>query len=250
MTTIRTLIEDALREGGILALGESASADMATEGLRRINVLFRSLLGNELGDNLVNMSYGSNGLSNTFAVADNRDSFVDSTYVPANTNLLVNLATAKTLYLDPNPKDGARFAVVDVSGNFNTIPLTINGNGRTIEGATTVTMTAAGETREWFFRADLGEWVKVMDLALGDASPFPLQFDDFLTTSLALRLNPRYGQTIGQETMAVLTRARSQFRSKYRQETVTYSELGLTKLPSLKRYFAWGIPAYRFYRGY
>ena len=250
MTTVRTLIEDALREGGILALGESAEAAIATEGLRRLNVLFRSLLGNELGDNLVNMSYGANGLTNSFGVADNRDSFVDSTYVPTNTNLLVNLAQTKTIYLDPNPKDGARFAVVDVSGNFDTIPFTINGNGRTIEGSASVTMSTAGETREWFFRADLGDWVKVMDLDFGDESPFPMQFDDFLTTSLALRLNPRYGQSLNPETLAVLTRARSQFRSKYRQETVVSSELGITKLPSLKRYFAWGIPSYRFYRGY
>ena len=250
MTTVRTLIEDALREGGILALGESAPADIATEGLRRINVLFRSLLGNELGDNFVNMSYGDNGLTNTFGLADNRSSVVDSTYLPSNTNLLVNLSEAKTIYLEPNPRDGARFAVVDVSGNLDTKNLTVNGNGRTVEGNPSTTLTTAGETREWFFRADLGDWVKVADLDFSDQSPFPLQFDDFLSTSLALRLNPRYGQAMGQETMAVLTRARSQFRAKYQQETVVSSELGLTKLPSLKRYFAWGIPSYRFYRGY
>lgn len=251
MTTIRTLITDALREGGILALGETPTAAMSDEALRRVNTLFRSYLGNELGNDLVNVSYGQNGLSTPYAKATDASTSIDSSFLPENVNLLVNLSEAKTVYLPPNPRDGARLAIADISGNFNTRNLTVNANGRKIENAATVVLNTANVTAEWFFRADLGNWVRVSTLTLDDESPFPAQFDDFWTTSLALRLNPRYGESISPETAETLRRARSQFRARYRQSSQVDSEEALLRLPSMRGYLSYfGEPIFKFYRGY
>lgn len=251
MTTIRTLITDALREGGIIALGETPTAAMSDEALRRVNTLFRSYLGNELGNDLVNVSYGQNGLTTPYAKATDASTTIDSSYVPENTNLLVNLSASKTVYLPPNPRDGARVAIADLSGNFNTFNLTVNANGRKIESGTTVVLNTASVVAEWFFRADLGKWVRVSALTLDDESPFPEQFDDFWSTSLALRLNPRYGQTLAPETAETLRRARSQFRARYRQSSQMDSEEALLRLPSMRGLLTYfGEPAFKFYRGY
>ena len=250
MTSVRTIISDALREGGILALGETPTDDMLTEGVRLLNRIMVSLLGNELGDNFTNLSFGAEGIENTFGKSENRQDFITSTYVPSNTRLLCNIDSATTVYLNPNPMDGCRFAVIDNADNFSVNNFTIDGNGRKIEGHDSVTLITSGSNEEWFYRADLGEWRRVSNLNYDDILPFPQQFDDFFSLMLAMRLDPRYGQSMAPETSQMLTRARSQFRAKYRQVMEMHSELGIIRLPSKKKYFNYTVPMYRFYRGY
>lgn len=249
-TSVRTIISDALREGGILALGQVPDSLTESEGLRLLNRLFRSFLGNEMGDQLVTIPFGSNNVDNAYGKAEDRKDFIESTFIPCNAHLLVNLDSTETIYLDPNPKDGSRLAITDNSGNFNTYNLTVNGNGRKIEGDTEVVLNTENTNSEWFYRADLGEWRRVTSLDYPDLSPFPEQFDDLLTTMLAMRLNPRYGQEMSPTTSQMLMRARTQFRAKYSQSTEVHSELGIVRLPSLKKYFNYTVPLYRFYRGY
>lgn len=237
MGTIRQIVTDAYREAGIIGIEETLDVDKFTEGLRRFNVLFDSLFDNELGEPLINLNYGQEGLTNTYAKNQDYASYIDNTYVPNNSRLYLNIGEAATLYLDPNPRDGARFAVVDNGGNLATYNITVNGNGRKIESASTVTLSTNGLTREWFYRGDTGNWVKVTDFIDGDSSPFPSEFDDFLTMMLAVRLNPRHGATTSTEMVEALKRSRKAFRSRYRQTQKMDSELGLYRLPSTKNYW-------------
>lgn len=246
MTTARDIITDALREGGILALGETPGADSSSEGLKRLNVLIRSLIGFEVGENLSPMGFGTNGISTPEGLASDQSSRILSSYLPSNTVLYVNQTSANTINLDPNPQDGARFSVIDSSGNFATNPLTIDANGRNIEGAATVTLNTNGTTSEWFYRADTGNWGKVSDLTENDVIPFPAEFEDLLTTSLAFRLNPRYGKESPGEMVASMTRAKSMFKARYSQNTEAYSELGLLKLNSNR---LWDLTTIAFNRG-
>lgn len=250
MTTARTIISDALREGGILALGTTPDASIEEEGLRLLNRLLRSTIGNELGDPLIPYSYGKQDISNAFGIAENRQDYIDSIYVPANAALYCNLDTSKTVYLDPNPREGQRFRVADSGSSFGTHSFTVNANGRKIEGTSSVSLTTNGEIKEWFYRGDLGEWKKVSDLDYSDELPFPEEFEDYFSTMLAVRLNPRYGQTMAPETVETLKRARSQLRARYGQSMEMYSELGLVRLPSIRKFYNYAVPMYRFYRGY
>lgn len=235
MTTIRQIISDAYREAGITAIDETIDSDKFAEGLRRFNVLFNSLFENELGEELINYNYGQGGLTNASALVQDSSSEIDSAYVPANARLYLNLDEATTLYLPPNPRDGARVAVVDNRGNLATYNVVLNGNGRRIEGSSSVTLSTNSLTRHWFYRADTGNWVKVTDFVDGDSSPFPSEFDDFLITMLAIRINARHGAVTSPETVEAFKRSRRQFRSRYRQVKEMASEFALLKLPSTRK---------------
>jgi hypothetical protein len=229
MTTLRTLVSDALRESGLIQLGTDPEAAEHEEGLRRLQVIIRSLIGHELGENLEDVTFGRNGLTSSHTYEDWTD-ILKTNYVPANVRLILNLEEAETIYLHPSPRDGARLGVVDNLGNLATYNLTVNANGRQIEDAGTATLATDSLIREWFYRADLGDWTRITDLTADDESPFPFEFDDLLITMLAMRLNPRYGEAITQETVAAMNRSKSQFRSRYRQNMEMNSELALTRI--------------------
>lgn len=249
MTIVRQIVTDAYREPGIIGVEESPSAEQLTEGLRRLNALYRSLFGNELGDPLKSVNYGSQGLSNTYAKDEDVSSDIDSIYVPVNHRLILNIGAATTLYLNPNPQDGARVAVVDNGGNVSTYNVTVNGNGRHIEDTSTVVLNTNSVNREWFYRADTGNWVKVTDLTADDVSPLPEDFDDLLVTLLAFRLNPRYGAQSSDEMIQTLKRIKKLFSARYKQITEELSEIGLYRIPSTRHYWQTGNTTRTFNRG-
>lgn len=249
MTTVSQIISDSLREAGIIEIGEDPSAEQSVEGVRRLNVVIRSLFGNELGDPLTTINYGAEGLNNVFAQNENMSDDVDDIYVPANYRLILNIGNETTLYLPPNPNDGARFALVDNGNNLSTYNVIVNGNGRQVEAADSVTVDTDGLNREWFYRADTGNWVRVTDLTEFDDVPFPLEFDDMLITLLALRLNPRHGAQTSDEMIETLKRIRRIFRARYKQVAEKNSELGLLRLSRTRRSWDVGGSVRLFNRG-
>ena len=236
MATVRDLIVDAYQENGILGAEEEPDADQLDVGLRRLNNLYKSLFSNELGEPLLPVNYGVQGIDNVFGIIEDQSADIVSTFIPVNSRLIFNLGAAATLYLDPNPRDGARFGVIDNGGNLATYNVTIKPNGRRIETASTLTLNTNSLNREWFYRGDLGNWVRVIDLALDDTSPLPAEFDDMLITLLNVRLNPRHGAKTSEEMVEVLKRMRRQFRARYHQVKEQSSELGLYRLSSNKNY--------------
>lgn len=240
MTTVRQLITDALRESGIIPVGEDVDADVFEEALRVFNRVFRSLLGTELGEPLKDVNYGTYNLSNAYAIELDLSSELDSIYVPSNSRVILNIDSPETLWLNPNPRDGTRAAVIDNQGNVGTYNVTVQGNGRQVESAQDVVLNTNNVSREWFYRADLGNWVKVTDLVDTDVSPLPEEFDDLLTTFLALRLNPRYGATTSQEMTLVLKRIKRIFSARYQQINDQNAEIGLYRLPSTRYYWQVG----------
>lgn len=242
-TPVLTIIIDAFRESGIVGVDEDPETSEITEGLRHLNRLVKTVFGNELGEPLRDINYGSAGLSNSFAIGQDRSSEINSAYVPASSRIVFNVSSPNTIYLNPNPRDGSRFAVRDNLNNFLTYPLTINANGRKIENSTTLTVNTNGANSQWFYRADLGMWIKVEDLAGNDDMPFPEEFDDFFITLLAIRLNPRYGAETNSNTVEVFRDMRRRLRARYSQPTEISTEdalLFLTNDDSVFRYADWG----------
>lgn len=235
MATIRQIVEDAFRESGIYAVDDTVSTADFTEGLRRLNVLYNGLFAAELGEPMTTVNYDQSGLTNTYAIDQNVKSTIDSAYVPSNTRLLLNLSSATTIYLNPNPRDGARVGIVDNAGNLNTYNLILNGNGRKIESAASVTLNTASLARHWFYRADTGNWVKMTDFVDGDSSPLPTEFDDLLILLLAVRINPRHGAETSAESVEILKRIRRIFRTRYRQNSEQEVELGMRRLTTNKQ---------------
>jgi hypothetical protein len=229
MTTLRTIVSDALRESAIIQIGTDPAAEEFEEGLRRLEVVIANLFGNELGDQLETVTYGTSGIDLGHA-DDCWTDRINSNYLPVNIRAVFNIDAAKTIYLDPNPRDGARFALIDNLDTFATYNVVLDANGRSIEDTQTVTLATNGLNREWFYRADLGNWARVTELDENSDSPFPREFDDYLITLLAFRMNPRLGEETRQETMATMQMMKTRFRNRYRQRTEVPSELALQRM--------------------
>lgn len=230
MTTLTNIAISAFRESGIIPVGEMPDSMELSEALEKLQTLIPSLFGIELGEYLTDVNYGTNGLSSSRQDNEDVTSFVDSGYIPANTRLVINTDSAKTLYLPPNPKDGARVGVIDASGNFATYNITLNGNSRMIESSATKTLSTNSLVREWFYRADLGSWERVATLTGSSESPFPAEYDDFLAIHLAYRINPRYGATTAPETQMTFQRLQKKFKSQYKQKKTASIEDALLRL--------------------
>jgi hypothetical protein len=217
MTTVASVIQSALRESNTIPLGITATAAQTAEALVLLSTIVSGVLGNEAGENLLPFPLGQGNIESPSGYPWWNNSPPSDMFLPTNIRLMCNLTDDGTVNLHPRPNDGARMGVVDVGDNFATNTLTINGNGRNIEGATTQTYSTDGLVREWVYRGDLGNWVTVIPLTEDGDMPWPEAFDDFFIITLAMRLNPRYCQTLAPESISILRQARVRFAARYSQ---------------------------------
>lgn len=205
MTLVSQIITDAYRESNLVPLVSTPNTNQVNEALGRLNPLVLSTVGNEAGMDFTDVNVGGN-FDQTFTVTD---------WIGDDLRLILNLTADTTLKLDPYPKDGQRIAVVDAAQNLVTNNLTLDANGRTIEGGASGTLNSNGLNRHWMYRADLGDWVRIAALTTTDQLPFPSEFDDYFVIMLAMRINPRYRQALAEETIQALKRSRAQLRARY-----------------------------------
>lgn len=233
MTTVTQIIIDAYREGNLIPVGATPSTAEYTEALMLLNRYITALLGNDMGEPMEVIALDRGNI----ATKDNVTLYMDDLiayYVPENTRIQANLTTAKSVNLCPNPKDGSRIGVVDNSNNFGTYNLTLIGNGRQIEGGTSLVLNTNGFAGEWFYRDDIGQWKRWTNLTLTDTSPFPAEFDDLLVLGLQQRINPRAGTAVDPQSQAYHQEILSKFRARYRQVREVPSEQGIVRLPGNK----------------
>lgn len=231
MTTVASIIQSALRETNLIPIGGVPTTIQSTEAFALLSTIVASVLGNEAGENLNPMPLGQGNINSPSGYPWWANQLPANVFVPVNTRIMCNLTGAGTVNLSPNPHDGARMGIVDVSHNFNTFPLTIKGNGRMIEGATSMTYNVASTIKEWIYREDLGNWVAVIPLDIAGQMPWPPEFDNMFIIMLAMRLNPRYGQSTDPASMLALKASMSQFSARYKQSnTQVSSEIGLLYL--------------------
>lgn len=217
MTQVSDIITDAYRESNLIAVNATPTSDETTEGLNRLQALIKSTIGTDVG-------YVMEDWTITSATAITRPSGVALTaaqasayYIEPQSRLMASLTVATAINLDPYPNDGQRFSVVDVAGNFGTYNLTISGNGRLINGSSSLVLSTNSEIREFMFRSDIGDWVEIDTFTTSDALPFPADFDDYFITSLAMRLNRRYGREMSPESIARLNEQRMAIVQRYKQ---------------------------------
>jgi hypothetical protein len=204
-TLVSTILQNAYRETNLIPIGQALTTNQQNEALDRLNAIIISAVGNEIGDYFDDINIGGTYDQSTLCTQ----------WVPDDARLVLNLSAATSLMLDPSPYEGQRLSFIDTKSNLATYNLTINPNGRLIEGLTTLTLNTNGDSRQWLYRADTGNWVKIVSLASSDTMPFPIEFDDYFITALALRINPRFSQQVPAETIEALKRARAQLRSRY-----------------------------------
>lgn len=226
------IIVDAYRQSNLIPIGVTPTDDQNTEALRYLNRIVQATLGNEAGDPFVTMPLGNNGIQRPSGFPWYGNEPDQDWFVPEDTRLMVNLPSSTPLdvFLHPSPNDGARVAVIDVAANFSTSVFTLKGNGRRIEGQTEIVLNTDGFNGEWFYQADMANWVKCSPLTLADTFPFPVEFEFFFIIQLCLALNPSYGISLDPQTQETYRRARSQLRARYSQTIQQRSEYGLTRM--------------------
>lgn len=226
MTSVSTIIGDALRESNLIGINATPTDGELTEGLRRLNAIINSLFGYEVGENLKDYPLGTIGQASNWV---DYPGPYDRSYVTPNSRMIPNISQAMTVYLPRNPSDGCRIGIVDPLNTLSTYNVTLDGNGRSIVGAPTLVLSTDGLTRTWMYRADLGEWVVLSALTdvTTDELPFPDEFDDYFVTQLAIRTNSKYGRGLADSTLATQQRLQKQLRARYSQHEQMPSELGL-----------------------
>lgn len=240
MTLVSSIIDQAYRETNIIPLDTSASAAQSAAALLHLNPILLSSVGREAGDELTDLNYGGEGRFD-------QSSYVNE-WVEDDTRLVLNLTAAATVKLDPRPYEGQRFAIVDAGNTMDTYNLTIDPNGRKIEGSPSdLVLSTEGIDRQWMYRGDKGGWVRIASLATSDEMPFPVEYDPYFIIMLAARLNPAYGQALAPETVKMLGRAKSALNARYRKKGhVAPTDVGLVDLR--ERYYSSGMTP--FYTGY
>lgn len=240
MTTARVLIASAFREGNLIPIGTVPTEAELAEALPRLNRYVRGVFGYEMGEPL--MDWPVPQPQRTSPIAANYPqapypASLDSTLLPFPTSSGHSLRISQNppvnsrvvwggendlrVYFHEQPPNGARMGVVRGPKAQPTAILTLDGNGRFIDGAATQTLTGAFDPREWLYRADLGEWRVVRDMEIDDECPFPPEHDDLWICLLAIRLAPRYSKQIAPETQATAAAAMRRFKAFYSQTQPT-----------------------------
>jgi hypothetical protein len=214
VTLVSSIILDAFRESNMLPLGKDPTSNQSAEALRLYNALLTAIFGGAAGERLEDWPLGNfdrdpNGCQ--LLVDDARK------HPRINHRLIAVNTLAMTVWLTARPQDGSRMGIVDPYNRLAAVPVTLDGNGRPIEGAASIVLNVNGTNREWIYRADLGAWLKISSLIATNENPFPPAFDMMFSILLAMRLNPRYGRTLDEQSAAMLKENRREFIARYLQ---------------------------------
>lgn len=219
MTLISSIILDGYRESNILPLGKDPTADQSTEALRLYQALLSSLYGTTEGERFQDWPLGD--------YERNPDDpwYRDFCYLsdwqlnnpPINFRLLATQTVARTVWFTARPQDGARYAIADPFGRLSLFPITLEGNGRPIEGNPSLVLNVDNTFREWIYRADKAAWLPISPIQASDENPFPPDFDIMFSILLGMRINPRYGRTLDAQSISALKQNKQDFHNRYLQ---------------------------------
>ena len=216
MTLVSDIINDAYRESNTIPLGRPATVLQTTEALRLYNQFISSTYGGEEGEKLRDWTLGSYGQE----FSTNQDLYLNPlvTHPDGNRRLIATNTTPLVVYLTPYPQDGMQYGMTDPFNRLAAFPIILNANGRPIEGGLTLVCNTNGLYVRWIYRGDIGAWIRITPLLATDPHPFPAQYDIFFSISLAMRINPRYGRTLDQQSLAAYKQNRREFIARYIQD--------------------------------
>lgn len=215
MTLTSAIIGDAYRESNLIMQGQAPSAEQEAEALTRLSSIVAGVFGFDVGEQLEDWMVGTLG-QDAFEVRGWSE--LQWKYPIPNSRLLLNHSAAQTIYFPYTPEDGSRIQALDLTGTLSTRPITLDGNGRLIEGQRTIIIDTDDLNRVWFYNEQAAEWRVVSGLTAETTFPFPEEFDDYFIIRLAVRLNPRYGRSLSDLSLMRLQEVAEQLQARYRQK--------------------------------
>lgn len=224
MSLVADIIDEAFREGGLITELEHPTPTQTSRALSRLQSIIASSYGYEVGELLsdwgIGLYYDQTVYSNLWQ------------YPIDNSRLLLRMDEPRTIYFPCHPMNGTVMKAIDILGNLSTYPLTIDPNGRRIEGGLTLVLNTNSINVSWIYDAETGNWVRMEGIDLQSEMPLPMEFDDYFITSLAVALSPRYASAISGSTQKRLNDQLIKIRARYRQTQQVPVELALRRLPS------------------
>lgn len=212
-------IRRAYREANINVIGDTPSNDQNTEALGILNAFWKTVLGHEFGENLTEWPVPATGCIPDSLVSSNQG-LTWYLQLVANVRVLLGITVDTTLTFPLNPRPGARISTIDTGSTSAT--LTLNGNGRLIEGQTQLVDDVTNQAgKSWFYRDDLASWEPIVDMELANSLPLPADFDDLFITYAALRLCGPNGADPPEMTAVAYKDVLGRARARYRQEMAT-----------------------------
>lgn len=238
MTAIAEIIEQAFREGRLVNELQNPTPTQVADAMKRLQQVIGNMYGVDAGENLNDWPLGPYGRNNQSWIGGAYFS-----YPELNSRILATATEAKNVYLPVSPSPGARVQIVDPFARLAAFPVTLDGNGRTIEGAATLVLNVNSTNRVWFYRDDLANWVRITALTVADEMPFPDDFDTLFVTLLALRIAPLYRNTLPPETISIMQSLKRDFVNRYLQSAPLQinPDLAYPTQQSYDNYF-WGFP--------
>lgn len=217
---VSEVVRLGFRRGNVIPLGATPTAGEQSEAVLLLNNFYRTLLGTEIGEHFIDWP-----VPNTQPPPINLPVLTDSVsastwylYPVQNVRMLTKLTAATTIYFPSDPDDGARMSIVDIGSSA--VQITLNGNGRLIEGnATLVEETPTLLSRvSWFYRGDKASWERVATIALADTEmPIDDSLDELWINYLAMIAAPGNSQESAAEVVAAYQSALARAKARYRQ---------------------------------
>jgi hypothetical protein len=256
-TAVSQLITDAFRENNLIEVGSTPTADEQAEALDLLNQFLAGIFGYELGENLADwqvpgalrtatvaanypqlpypMDLDANIMS--LPIANDLDSNIYP-YPPKNSRIVYGSdseANTNTVWYPERPDNGSRMEVVCTAAASQV--LTLDGNGRAIQSALTLTLTPPFDTVHHMYDATQANWVSMGASTLDGNSPLPPHFDSLLVTAVGYRLCPRHGVEPRTGTTNEMAQALKRLKAYYRQyQPTTYGSADFPR--SLQSYIA------------
>lgn len=230
MASVSDLVKDAFRQENLKAIGQVPTDPEIAEGVAIFNQLWKSLLGSDLGEKLGDWPVPpspTSPVNANFPLQPMNMSLGSGTYPypQQNYRLTTKLTQPQTVWLAQVPSDGARMALVNIGPGYDVQPLTIDANGRLIEGATQLVLNSATVTPlRWFYRADLSNWQRIVTLVATDESPLPDEFDAYWRCAIAIQLCPRYNKIPQDVTFMTAKDGLTTIVGRYQQDMPTAND--------------------------
>ena len=223
MSLTRDIVQDAMRESNLIALGAEPDAAQGQEAMRLLNRIVAGIFGNEVGENLNDWVIpGPYGLVTTPWLQ----------WLPPDIRLILGEgAGAQTFKLNPYPANGDRIQLIDSGSGFAANPVTLQVQAAQFEGSSSdYVADPNGFNQTWIYRDDTSNWARVLPVDPAGEFPFPEAYDDAFVQMLALRLSPRYQQQFSDESRIALQRNMNQLKAFYSRTRVTPSDLATIRL--------------------
>jgi len=250
MTLNSELITSAYRESNFVSQSTDLTADEQAEGLALLQGLVLSMPGLLLGHKYKpwHLPWPNRTTTKSGDYPAKFDKLYedrDVQYPPVNSRVVLRNQSPTTLFMREMPADGDLMQFVD-AGFTGDVTLDANGQYFGTSGVvTTVTLNTSVDggnrlpTRTYLYRQDIASWVQIDTLVYAAEMPYPVEFDDFWTTQLAMRLSPRFGNEPRQITMMRNKDMQNFVRGWYRRdpEDVIVGDAGVNTHQN------WGGPA-------